>query len=177
MKYFFFDTETTGLIKNSKAPADQQPRITELFAMLCDEEGVELSNYNQLFNPQEKLSAEITKITGLKDSDLRDKPLFKDQVSDIQTLLDDADAVVGHNLSFDLAMVENEYKRASTEVKWPKRKICTIEQTMHLKGHRLSLTKLYELLFSEPFKGAHRAEYDVRAMARCFFELKRRDLI
>jgi len=36
-----------------------------------------------------------------------------------------------------------------------------------------SLQELYGKLFDESFDGAHQALVDVRACARCFFELKR----
>jgi hypothetical protein len=36
------------------------------------------------------------------------------------------------------------------------------------------LIELHEILFGESFVGAHDAAADVRACARCFFELKKR---
>ena len=86
-------------------------------------------------------------------------------------MIEGADEVVAHNLAFDKAMLDFEFMRLDTELKWPAM-ICTVEATRHLKGHRLNLMALYEMLFSERFTEAHRAENDVRALARCFLKLR-----
>jgi len=52
-----------------------------------------------------------------------------------------------------------------------------VEQTQHLKGHRLSLGDLHDLLLGERFSGAHRARADVMALARCVSEMIRRDML
>jgi DNA polymerase III subunit epsilon len=40
-----------------------------------------------------------------------------------------------------------------------------------------SLQELHLKLFNEQFKGAHQALADVRACARCYFELKRLNVV
>jgi hypothetical protein len=58
------------------------------------------------------------------------------------------------------------------KIKWPD-KICTVEQTVHLKGYRVSLSVLHETLFGMPFTGAHRAKVDVSALLFICKELYR----
>ena len=59
-----FDTETTGLLLPSSAPLEKQPRIIELGALKVDANGV-LDELNQLLDPEQTITAEITKITGI----------------------------------------------------------------------------------------------------------------
>jgi hypothetical protein len=61
-------------------------------------------------------------------------------------------------------------------VKWPRR-ICTVEQTQHIKGFRLNLSGLHEFLFGEKFSGAHRAKVDVAALVRCSSEMFKREML
>ena len=52
--YLFFDTETTGVPKNYKAPItdlDHWPRLVQLGWILCDEQGSELQTGNDIIKP------------------------------------------------------------------------------------------------------------------------------
>jgi DNA polymerase-3 subunit alpha len=169
----FFDTETTGLLENSLMPIEKQPHITELFMVKFDEHGTELGSFHSLFLPPVKLSDEIIKITGITPEMLEGAPAFRDRIAEIMAFMADADCLVAHNLSFDRDMLINEFTRAGGSITFGEL-ICTVEATEHLKGFRLSLSDLHEYLFGEKFEGAHRAEIDVRAMVRCFFELLNR---
>ena len=84
--------------------------------------------------------------------------------------------MIAHNLSYDYAVLMAEFSRCCTEgsVKWPIRRICTVQETEFMKGFRLNLTSLHEELFGEPFAGAHRARTDVEALTRCCIELFKR---
>jgi hypothetical protein len=73
-------------------------------------------------------------------------------------------------------MVDIEAQRLGIELRWP-RLVCTVEQTIALKGYRLSLENLHKELFGEPFEGAHRAKADVAALTRCCRELFKRGMI
>src|SRR5262249_43032643 len=95
------------------------------------------------------------------------------QVS-IRDFIESAECVVAHNAAFDKDMLDLEFKRLNlTPIAWPPI-LCTVEQTIHVTGYRLSLSALYEHLFGETFKDAHRAETDVRALTRCVIELRKR---
>lgn len=171
MKTLVFDCETTGLLANSLLPLDRQPRIIELSSLILEEEKEEA--FSQLFNPGFTLEKIITSITGLTDADLSAAPAFAERAKEIKTLIESADEVVAHNLSFDKAMIDNEMNRAGLAVKWPLL-ICSVEASEWYFGFRLNLTKLHEHLFSEVFADAHRAGADVKALARCFREMRNR---
>ena len=175
MKTLLWDTETNGLIRNSLTPLARQPRIIELFCLILEDE-VEVSTYHSLFSIGEKLSEEITSITGLKDADLASAPKWMEEAPKIKSMFESVDEVVAHNLKFDASMVDNEMKRVGSSIVWPD-KICTVEATEWIKGFRLSLSALHEYLFETAFTGAHRAEVDVRALARCFIELRQRRFV
>lgn len=171
MKTLVFDTETTDLIKNKMQPLDKQPRIIEFFGISLDLEGNELYQYHFMFNPGFEISETVKNITNITNEMLADKPNFGDHAEEIKAIIEKHDEVVAHNLSYDKAIVDFEMKRYGFEVEWPDL-LCTVEATEHLKGFRLNLNALHELLFGEGFSGAHRAENDVRALANCFRELR-----
>lgn len=176
MKALLMDTETNGLLAPSIVPLAKQPRITEFYGCLVEDDGTVLEELEFLCSIGEPLSEEITRITGITDADLADKPPFSAHCDEIAALLEKADAVVAHNLHFDSEMLRLEFLRADPERKimWPIRRICTIQETEHYKGFRLNLTGLHEHLFGEGFPAAHRAGNDVMALKRCWVELRKR---
>ena len=167
MKAFLFDTETTGLIENHTLALDKQPSVIEFFGCLADlKTGKIISSVDTLIKPPKPVSGEVTKITGLTNDDLANAPTFLEVQDKIFPALEGAPIIIAHNLSFDKEMMELEAERLSRKIKWP-RLICTVEQTVALKGFRLSLSALHEHLFNETFTGAHRARVDVEALLRC----------
>ena len=175
MIVFIFDTETTGLVRNSLVPLDQQPRIIEFFGHTIDNQtGHVLQEVEFFCDPGIMIEPVITKITGIRQSDLAGQKPFSAYAPTVCSMIKGADAVLAHNLSFDMALVEADCKRCNTDLTWPERLICTVEQTEWMKGHRLSLSMLHEELFGEPFSGAHRARVDVGALTRCYLELVKR---
>jgi DNA polymerase III epsilon subunit-like protein len=171
MKTLVFDTETTNLIKNKLQHLDKQPHIIEFFGVSLDLEGNELESYHFMFDPGFKISEEVTRITTITPQMLEGKPKFNEHAAEIKRIIELHDEVVAHNLSYDKAVVDFEMKRAGLAVDWPEL-VCTVESTEHIKGFRLNLNALHELLFGEGFAGAHRAEADVAALANCFRELR-----
>jgi DNA polymerase III alpha subunit (gram-positive type) len=120
-----------------------------------------------------KLPQETIDITGIDDAMLKDKHQFYWHSDAIRKMIEEAPICAAHNAAYDKEVLTLEFDRAQKHVEWP-RIICTVEQTMHFKGHRLSLTALHELLFGEGFPEAHRARTDVSAMVRCIVELVKR---
>jgi DNA polymerase III alpha subunit (gram-positive type) len=177
MKALVFDTETTDLISNSAIPLDKQPYVIEFFGHIVDDAGTIHEELEFMCSCPVPIPAIVTKITGLRDNDIAGFPPFKDHIKDIQAIFDKADAIVAHNLSFDLGMLQNDGKRNGYEFKFPAIKICTVEETEHIKGFRLDLTSLHLHLFDEGFLAAHRARNDVNALTRCYLELRKRGVV
>jgi DNA polymerase-3 subunit epsilon len=178
MKCLFFDTETTALFSNSLLEIGQQPRIIEFYGMIMDDTQLVHQTLGFRCNPGISLEKKVTEITGIKDEDLANEPPFGMFRQTVSRLLMEADAIVAHNLSYDMAVLSAEYKRFDADnPPFPWERICTVEATEYIKGYRLNLTGLHQYLFGEAFTSAHSAEADVKAMARCFWELKARELI
>ena len=175
MQAVLFDTETTGLIRNHSLPLNKQPHVFEIAAIRIeiDKEGNhrECGRYQTLLEPPVKLIDKIVEITSVTNEMLVGEKKFAEVADEFALFVDGADAIVAHNLAFDMGMIDFEYRRLGRQFEWPARKTCTVEQTMHLKGHRLNLSKLHMLLLGEPFEGAHRAMVDVEALTRCYLKL------
>ncbi len=174
MRILFLDTETTALVKNSARKLNKQPFILEFCGIGFDEAGVEQYMLNQMFSHHLPIPDEVKRITGLTDEMLVGKPAFKELADTVEEFIAGVDRVVVHNLSYDKAVIDYEFARLDRRIEWPADRLCTVEATEHLKGHRLSLIALHELLFGCAFEGAHRAETDVRSLAKCYFELVNR---
>jgi DNA polymerase III epsilon subunit-like protein len=174
-----FDTETTGLLKPEACRVEDQPRIIEFAAIKYDETGKELDKLVKLIYPECDIPAVITKITGKTNKDFLDAPIFIEAYRSIADFFIGCDILTAHNLAFDRDMLANELIRIDKVLcfPYPPMQICTVKATMQLQGYRLSLTKLHQNLFNEDFKDAHSALADVRAQARCFFELVKRGVI
>jgi DNA polymerase III epsilon subunit-like protein len=174
-----FDTETTQLINNSLMPLGKQPRVTEFCGIIIDDSGKHIDRLEFLCNPGISIPEEAAKITGLTDEILAKHPPFAARFPEVKSFIEIADMVVAHNLSYDFAVINFEAARAEGAIVWPKpsRRICTVEATEHVHGHRLGLTALHEHLFKEPFPSAHRAGADVEALVRCVVELRKQGLL
>jgi DNA polymerase-3 subunit alpha len=177
MKHLLLDTETSDLVQNTGRKLDKQPHIIEFYGNIIDDSGIIEDELHFLCNPGVKLNADVTRITGLTDKDLQDKPPFSAFVGALTSFFNQADIIVAHNLSYDLTVIGFEFKRLSMPLQLPPIKLCTVEETEYLSGYRLSLTALHERLFKRPFMGAHRAKNDVKALTVCYVELLRLGIV
>jgi DNA polymerase III alpha subunit (gram-positive type) len=114
--------------------------------------------------------------TQLTNDLLMNAPPFSEVAEPIKAHLEGAPLLIAHNATFDKEMIDIEMERIGKQVAWPPM-LCTTEQTMHLKGYRLSLTELHQHLMGQPFMGAHRAKNDVLALVQCCIELRKAEVI
>ena len=174
---FIFDTETTGLPKAIGTNLTIQPRCIEIYGGVYARNGDLIDEFEDMYNPGFPLPKQIVAITGITDNALRNKPEYKVEDLDLfNQYLKQCTTVVAHNLSFDEAIMDFEAQRlgGNNYVSWPAEHVCTVEQTMHIKGRRMKLTELYLHLFDKPYEQTHRAKDDVDALAKCYFELIKR---
>lgn len=170
MKFLIFDTETTGLMLPSSAPIEKQPRIIE-FGGVVVEGGSVVSKVNWLVNPEEEISAEITKITGIKNEDLVDKPTFKELLPLLREVFGDCDMTVCHNAPFDLGMMKTELELCGcTDFPFPADAVCTAQEYTPLFGRRPTLKVLYERVMGVPLAQTHRASDDAMAVVEVLFK-------
>jgi DNA polymerase-3 subunit epsilon len=102
------DVETTG------ASSDYGHRVIEL-GIVRLEGGVRVAEYQQLLDPQRRVSAGITALTGISQAMVDGQPRFADQAEAITTLLRGA-VVMGHNVRFDLSFIAGEYRRVGRDI-------------------------------------------------------------
>jgi DNA polymerase-3 subunit epsilon len=172
-----FDTETTSLVANHSMSLALQPHIIEFYGAIVNPAGEVIEELDFLSAPPVPITEEITKITGITEEMVKGQPSFAARLDEVERMIASADAVVAHNLSFDMFVLESEFARAKHKPVWPEIRICTVEQTQHILGHRMRLSQLHEHLFGEKFDGAHRAKVDVTALIRCFNRLREEDLV
>ena len=176
-KINIFDTETTGLLKPRAAGIQSQPYITEIYIVQVDEDFNILKELDTFIKIPVPVPEFITKITGIKDSDLADAPIFEDIIPDLIDIFEGTTEMVAHNVSFDKAMLGNQLVRAGVkEFPFPEIDTCTVIKSMSLEQRRVSLSRLHEILFGKGFKDAHRAKSDVHALVRCYHEMRERGL-
>ena len=160
-----FDTETTGIPKHPAAKKSTQPRIIEWGGILLDASGRILRELQLLINPGVPLEPIITKITGLTDADLADKPTFGDCYPQIKEMFAAADTVVAHNLPFDLTLMEIELHNIGVDdFPFPKSQICTVQEHYEEFGYRTHMKDLYKHYTGQPLAQTHRALDDVMAL-------------
>ena len=162
MLFAVHDTETTGLPFHFRGDLNRQPRIIEFAGIITDGENI-VDQIEFIVNPGIAIEEIITKITGLKNSDLEDKPDISLYIPKLKEYFIQADAVVAHNLSFDKGMVVYDLERRDLTldaVCYPKLELCTVEQTMPFFGRRMKLIELYNY-YCGPYEQKHRALDDV----------------
>lgn len=176
-KKALFDTETTGLLKPKAAPLEVQPYITEIYAVMIDDDFNILDELNTFVNIPVPISANITKITGINDEMLENAPTFLELTQEIAEFFADADEMIAHNLPFDKSMLLYQFERAEKPIIFPPKQTCTIQKSMCLQGRRLSLSNLHQIMTGKPLLNAHRAKNDVHGLVRVYHKMLERGLL
>jgi DNA polymerase-3 subunit epsilon len=188
--YLFFDTETTGLPLNWKAPVTNLknwPRLVQLAWLHYDENGNKIGGKSYLIRPEGFIiPPEASRIHGIStDRALNEGVDLQIVLNEFQDLISQVSFLVAHNMSFDEKIVGAEFLRKNMVNTIPaKRKICTMEETTNFckingpYGYKWpKLSELHYKLFGSGFEEAHNAEVDINATAKCFWELKRLQIL
>jgi DNA polymerase III subunit epsilon len=184
--YLFFDTETTGLPRNWKAPVtdlNNWPRLVQLAYILYDSNGNKISVGDYIVKPNGfTIPLDASKIHGIStERALRDGEDISTVLSTFYSLIEKATYLVAHNMSFDEKIIGSELLRNGMQNLIPsKNKICTMEKTTNFcaingpYGYKWpKLSELHYKLFGTGFDEAHNAAVDITATAKCFWELRR----
>jgi DNA polymerase III epsilon subunit family exonuclease len=100
----FLDVETTG------ASAQYGDRVIEL-GVCRVEGGVKVKDFNKLLDPQRRITAGVTALTGISNEMVAGQPTFADELPGILEILEGA-VVVGHNVRFDLSFLHCEFRKS-----------------------------------------------------------------
>ena len=104
MRQIFLDTETTGLNPESG------DRIVEIGCIEMVNRRLTGQSRHVYLNPERKGSEEATKIHGLTDAFLADKPKFGEVAEALLEFLAGAEVII-HNAAFDVGFLNAELKR------------------------------------------------------------------
>jgi len=184
--YLFFDTETTGLPKNWKAPVsdlNNWPRLVQLAYLFYDSNGNKISGGDYIVKPDGfTIPTDASRIHGISTerANKEGQPLLT-VLQTFQSLINQAEYLVAHNMSFDEKIVGAEFLRNKmTDSIATKRKICTMQSTTNFcaidgpYGYKWpKLSELHYKLFRTGFNESHNAAVDINATAKCFWELKK----
>lgn len=185
-----FDTETTGLPLSWNAPMTNTanwPRVIQLAWAVFSPEGEKIKSVGHLVKPDGWVvpGGAFWKEHGYSTErcEQEGKPLpmiLKEFMLDFEN----CSYLVAHNLKYDRNVLGAEMVRYKLTTRNKPSRVCTKEigtevcKIRNAYGYKWpKLSELHTFLFGQDFDGAHDAVYDVEACARCYFELKRRNLI
>ena len=138
-KYIILDTETTGL------EVKQGHRVIEIGAVLLNDRKKSEEHFHTYLNPSRLIDEEATKVHGITNQDLEDKPSF-DEIAEEFIQFVEGSTLVIHNAPFDLGFLNTELNMSSSS--YPKlEEICDIEDSLLIArnkypGQRNSLDAL-----------------------------------
>lgn len=161
----FIDTETTGFPHKDWRYCPHH--IVEFGWILTDSNCVVLEEYYSCVQPRgyniEKYKRSFAKHK-IKQSEARRGQSIKVILNKFLDVVEKCSIIVGHNVSFDLRMIQNELNKNGITA------IIEREIRDTYKMSRLSLSNLYEKLFGETFDG-HRVKEDIVATKKCYEKL------
>lgn len=188
--YLFYDTETTGLPRNWKAPVsdlNNWPRLVQIAWLLYDRNGNKISGKDFIVKPEGfKIPLNASRVHGISTEKANKEGISLQTIlQEFQEQISQADYLVAHNMSFDEKIVGAEFLRKNmTNSVAKKRRICTMVSSTNFcaidgpYGYKWpKLSELHYKLFRTGFKEAHNAAVDITATAKCFWELKRCGII
>ncbi len=188
-KYIFFDTETTGVPRNYKAPMQDTanwPRLVQLAWLLVDEKGTELKRKSVIIRPDGfSIPEETVRVHGITTERAQKEGLpLRNVLDEFMQDLELAEEVVGHNIDFDIHIVGAELCRLGLSTQTISKKpttctmksftdFCAIPSNNGYGGYKWpTLEELYYKVFGCKMSNAHDALADILATKECFFELK-----
>jgi len=121
-KYIVLDTETTGL------EVKQGHRVIEIGAVLLNDRKKSEEHFHSYLNPSRLIDEEASKVHGITNEDLKDKPSFDEIAEEFINFIEGSTLVI-HNAPFDIGFLNNELQLASTS--YPKiEDICEVEDSL-----------------------------------------------
>ncbi len=150
----FFDLETTGLDV-------QQDRIVQ-FAFIRVDPGKELTEWKELVHPGIPIPPEASRVHGITDAVVADKPPFSYFAPRIGGLLHESDLAGFNAARFDVPFLQAEMERAGFPLDPAGRRIVDAQVIFHKREPR-DLSAAYRYYCHKELQGAHDALADVRA--------------
>ena len=106
MRYIVLDTETTGL------DPDDGHKIIEIGCIEILNRNITNNTFHKYINPNREIDVEASKIHGLTNSFLKDKPVFEEIYPELREYISNSPIVI-HNAPFDIGFLQKEHSTAS----------------------------------------------------------------
>ena len=118
--YLIFDTETTGLPKNWKAPitdTDNWPRCVQIAWQLHNEMGELIEDQNYLIKPDDyEIPYESQKIHGIStELAIKEGSNLGEVLEKFNSSIKKSSFIIGHNIDFDINVIGCEFYRTGIE--------------------------------------------------------------
>ena len=188
--YLFFDTETTGLPQNWKAPVtdlNNWPRMVQIAWVLSDNKGNRIETKDFIIKPEGyTIPKEASKVHRISTEKAMDEGVDLIKVlNNFNELITESNFIVAHNINFDKMILGAELLRKNITTEFfEKPKLCTMKASTNYcripgnYGYKWpKLSELHIKLFGEDFEEAHDASADINATEKCFWEMRKKGLI
>lgn len=160
-EYVVVDVETTG-----GNPSWQ--RVTEIGAVKI-RNGEIIAEWSSLINPERKIPAKITSLTGITNEMVEGAPRFGEIADDFRSFLGDG-VFAAHRVRFDFGFLREEFRRLEQDLRMPT--FCTVVETRrYFPGFQsYSLANLCRE-FGIELIDHHRALCDAKAAAQILLKI------
>ena len=169
----FIDTETTWL-----SCTDQILQFAAIYGIFDGKKFHEEKRINQYINITTKINFFAQRVHGISSSMVSNYGYIDSYIDDFLKYIDSSDHIIGHNISFDVRMLQQDCERIWIHYDWDTiNTFCTMKDIDHVSNlpkKRPRLWLLYTHLFGKAFDNAHDAMADIEATKDCFLELARR---
>ena len=102
MRYIVLDTETTGL------DPDDGHKIIEIGCIEILNRNITNNTFHKYINPNREIDVEASKIHGLTNSFLKDKPVFEEIYPELRKYISNSPIII-HNAPFDIGFLKKEH--------------------------------------------------------------------
>ena len=102
MRYIVLDTETTGL------DPDDGHKIIEIGCIEILNRNITNNTFHKYINPNREIDVEASKIHGLTNSFLKDKPVFEEIYPELREYISNSPIII-HNAPFDIGFLKKEH--------------------------------------------------------------------
>ncbi len=166
MREIILDTETTGL-----SPQDGH-RLVEIGAIELINHLPTGRTFQIYLNPERDMPSEAEAVHGLSSAFLKDKPLFKNRVTEFLSFIEDSVLII-HNASFDMGFINAELSAAGQEPIGSERVLDTLQ--MARRKHPMGPNSLDALCkrygIDNTKRTNHGALMDSELLAEVYLEL------
>jgi DNA polymerase III, epsilon subunit and related 3''-5'' exonucleases len=150
----FFDIESTGVVVG-------KDKIIEIcFFKVNPDQTTQEKQY--LINPGCHIPEASTAIHGIKDSDVKTSPLFKDVAREIYTFIGESDLAGYNSNKFDVPMLVEEFFNAGVVFSIANRHCVDVMNIFH-KMEQRNLKAAYKFYCGKNLENAHTATADTMA--------------